>query len=573
MIRTITKTLAAFSFLTVRGLSVTPPGCKVLPVDANWPSIDEWNRLNASLEGNLIRTAPIGSPCHNPTFDQVQCDVVRNNWNRTLFHEESATSIISEGMFTNQSCSPFTPPDAQCIIGVYPQYSVNVSTPAHVITAVRFVKQHNVRFVVKNTGHDVMGKVLGAGSLSIWMHNLQNRTWIDNFSSSRYIGPAVQVQAGVLSDTLYQDAHQRGHIVIGGSFPTVGIAGGHLQGGGHSVLTNVYGLAADNALSYEVITPTGRFIRTSPTENEDLFWALSGGGGTTYGIVWSVTVKVFPDVPVVVGRLNFASFGISEDLYWDSISVFQDHTPVFTDGNSYAAAFYDKSTFTLSMFAVNNSRSGFLQLVKPITSRLNVIGISFNLSVSPFTDLRSAFLNLFGDTQSRDIYASNSIGVTTTRLLPRLQSTEIALKIKQLTRKLANAGGSVVDLPLRPTLKIAGNPENAVLPAWRNSERHFILTKVLDDSATGDEINTAQMQFRNDFGEPLKRLTPGAGAYLNEADPSDPNWKNDFYGVNYQRLLQIKDKWDPDGILFGSTAVGGDRWVEQKDGRLCRIIG
>lgn len=57
----------------------------------------------------------------------------------------------------------------------------------------------------------------------------------------------------------------------------MGIAGGYIQGGGHSALSSVYGMGADQALSYEVITPNGAFVVASPEVNQDLYWALSGG--------------------------------------------------------------------------------------------------------------------------------------------------------------------------------------------------------------------------------------------------------------------------------------------------------
>ena len=58
---------------------------------------------------------------------------------------------------------------------------------------------------------------------------------------------------------------------------TVGYAGGYIQGGGHSVLSSVYGMAADQILEFEVITTSGKFVRVSPSDNPDLLWALSGG--------------------------------------------------------------------------------------------------------------------------------------------------------------------------------------------------------------------------------------------------------------------------------------------------------
>lgn len=67
----------------------------------------------------------------------------------------------------------------------------------------------------------------------------------------------------------------------------------------------------------------------------------------------------------------------------------------------------------------------------------------------------------------------------------------------------------------------------------------------------------------------IKEVTPGGGAHLNEADFNEPNWQESFYGVNYPRLLSIKQKYDPEGILWGKTAVGSEGWEVVADGRLC----
>lgn len=93
-----------------------------------------------------------------------------------------------------------------------------------------------------------------------------------------------------------------------------------------------------------------------------------------------------------------------------------------------------------------------------------------------------------------------------------------------------------------------------------------------------DETNhTAGIQARekitNELVPQLENITPGSGAYLNEADPNQPDWQHAFYGDNYARLLSIKDKYDPDGLFYGLTAVGSERWEYrmETDGRLCRI--
>lgn len=93
--------------------------------------------------------------------------------------------------------------------------------------------------------------------------------------------------AGVQGFEAYREADKVGLAVLGGECPTVGLAGGYTQGGGHSSLASKYGLSADQALEWEVVDGTGKLLRASRAENSDLFWALSGGGGGTYGVVWS----------------------------------------------------------------------------------------------------------------------------------------------------------------------------------------------------------------------------------------------------------------------------------------------
>jgi len=68
----------------------------------------------------------------------------------------------------------------------------------------------------------------------------------------------------------------------------------------------------------------------------------------------------------------------------------------------------------------------------------------------------------------------------------------------------------------------------------------------------------------------LEGLTPGGGAYLNEADPHQPNFQQVFYGNNYARLREIKMKYDPFSIFYGLTSVGSDEWEVKSDGRLCK---
>lgn len=57
---------------------------------------------------------------------------------------------------------------------------------------------------------------------------------------------------------------------------------------------------------------------------------------------------------------------------------------------------------------------------------------------------------------------------------------------------------------------------------------------------------------------------------MNEADAFEPDFKKEFFGPNYVRLLSIKDRYDPDQLFYAVTAVGSDRWENRADGRLCK---
>lgn len=75
----------------------------------------------------------------------------------------------------------------------------------------------------------------------------------------------------------------------------MGFSGGYIQGGGHSPLSTIHGMGADNVLQFTVVTADGKFITADAVTNADLFWALRGGGGSTWGVAVSVTGK--PNVP------------------------------------------------------------------------------------------------------------------------------------------------------------------------------------------------------------------------------------------------------------------------------------
>lgn len=106
-------------------------------------------------------------------------------------------------------------------MGGYPSYALNITSTAQVQLAVNFARNQDLRLVVKNTGHDFIGRSSGAGALSIWTHHLKDLEFFDDYTTSDYLGPAVRVGAGVQGFELYDFAHAHGVVAVGGEGRTV----------------------------------------------------------------------------------------------------------------------------------------------------------------------------------------------------------------------------------------------------------------------------------------------------------------------------------------------------------------
>lgn len=98
-----------------------------------------------------------------------------------------------------------------------------------------------------------------------------------------------------------------------------------------------------------------------------------------------------------------------------------------------------------------------------------------------------------------------------------------------------------------------GASDNSVNPAFRQSVMHGIVGTMWAEDATPAEIQTAREQLTNVQIKKWRDVTPGSGAYLGESDINEPNFQQAFYGSNYNRLYQIKQKYDPRGVFFART--------------------
>ena len=280
--------------------------------------------------------------------------------------------------FTNDSCNPFLPQEASCTLGNYVSYAVNASDAADFQKTVQFVQKNNIRLTVRNTGHDYNGKATGAGAVAIWTHNMKLMKLFD-YSSSAYTGKALKMGAGVQVIEAYQYAYDQGLVVVGGNCPTVGMAGSYTQGGGHSPLSSKFGMAADQALEWEVVAATGEYLIASQSQNSDLYWALSGGGGGTYGVVASLTVKAHPNFVTSAANLTFTSIGINQDSFWSVVEIFQQTLPSIVDTGTVAVfVLTNESLILMPVQAPGLSKGQLQQLLQPTLTKLDQEKIQYS---------------------------------------------------------------------------------------------------------------------------------------------------------------------------------------------------
>jgi FAD/FMN-containing dehydrogenase len=139
--------------------------------------------------------------------------------------------------------------------------------------AVKFAGLHNLRLVVKASGHDALGRSTAPQSLLIHTANLQQFIPTDAFMvEAKNMGSAVTLGSGLPLKDAYQKAKANGKIIVGGTAATVVAAGGYIQGAGHSALSPTFGLAADHALGAALNPTTALFSSTSRISDRRCKW-------------------------------------------------------------------------------------------------------------------------------------------------------------------------------------------------------------------------------------------------------------------------------------------------------------
>ncbi|KID64634.1 FAD-binding, type 2, partial [Metarhizium hybridum] len=581
------RNLLSFGILAIQASGQVANYCKAFPGDQNWPSDETWQKLNKTLGGVLIKSVPLAVACldEHGTHDDAACDAIKQRlWNYD-FHDADPVSVMWN-QYSNFSCLPN--PATPCSSRGYPAYVVDASTVKHVQHAVNFARNNNIRLVVKSTGHDYLGRSTAPGALSIWVHHLNTMTYHANefrlHGSDKVIpGSAITVGGGSQMNDIYLETAKYGQTVVGGGSKSVGVAG-YITGGGHSVLSPRYGLAADNVLEIQLVDPNGHVITVNEEQRPRLFWALRGGGGSTFGVITSITLKALPSPKVtsVVWRVNvnpaelsilpnLASYLMSQVPYlMDSglsgyTMIGEDWTtPILIDGRP------EKLSGVMGLCILQDQKdlNYAYELFRPINDTVQERWLG---KASVTIDLKEydSFYAWFNDN-----YDQGKAGFPlypASRLLDQKSLTENAQALSEALSSMWKPRKGMLAFLVGGQGVNNAQPQggsNSVHPAWRSAHVHALTGTSFppsDEAAKMKAIATV-----NSAMERLRNLTPTSGAYVNEAFKFESDWQQAFWGSNYKRLLRAKRSLDPNDVFWCDPCVGNEGWTELPNGKLCR---
>jgi hypothetical protein len=383
--------------------------------------------------------------------------------------------------YTNNSCNPFSSKHVPCTIGNYIQYAVNATEARHVQKSIYFAKRHNIRLVVRNTGHDLLGKSTGAGALGIWMHHMKNISIVD-YNSSYYTGKAMKIGAGVQSFEASSAASRAGVVVVGGNCPTVGLAGGYSQGGGHGQLVSQFGLAADQVLEWEAVLADGTLVVASPFQNSDLYWALSGGGGGTYGVVISMTSKAYPELQTVSGNLSFSDTGISRTTFFAGVEMFTSLLPSIGDAGGASVWWLTNNSMSTTPTTIpRGTEALYNSLFDPLIGFFKKNGMQYSTYETRIIETQMLILSIFTAYYVEEFPTFHNAyqkmnppeNITDEllggRLIPRSVVQQNLTEVVSAFRAIVEKDTGLVISGVMVNSSRVAYPNNSVNPAWRDA--------------------------------------------------------------------------------------------------------
>jgi FAD/FMN-containing dehydrogenase len=403
-----------------------------------------------------------------------------------------------------------------------PAVIVRARTTSDVVAGLAFARREGLEVSIRGGGHNVAGRAVTDGGVMIDLAEMKGVT-IDPGEST------ATAEGGVIWAELNDAAGEHGLAVTGGAISTTGIAG-YTLGGGLGWLMAKHGLAADNLLSVELVTAEGEVLDVNADSHPDLFWALCGGGGN-FGIATSFTYRLHP-VQTVVGGLIAHPIDAAPDLlrfYRDAIAGASDDLTVFA-GLVHAP---DGSGMKLSALVVFHT--GDPAEAERELEPFKTWGSPLMVEVGP---MPYPVMNTILD----EAYPTGALNYWLSSFVTGLSDELIGIATERFA-SIPSPMSVIFFEHFHGAVTRVGVTDTAV--PHRDEGWNLLLPSVWTDPAD-TEKNIAWTR------ETFAAMKPhfGSGRWLNYLGDDQANDAiRAAYGPNYDRLVEVKRKYDPENVF------------------------
>jgi FAD/FMN-containing dehydrogenase len=551
---------------------------RVRPGDPTWPDAARWAKLGDDVGGNLVEVRAPFASCAAEPQDAACLDALKNMRN-PFWHGDQPGGTENSGWLDAWRPAPSA-------------YAIKARNAADVAAGVSFARERNLRLAVKGTGHSYLGTSTAPDSLLIWTRTMNKVTLHDAFVAKGREGrtepvPAVSAEAGALWIDLYHAVTtEAGRYVQGGGCTTVGVAG-LVQSGGFGSFSKGFGTAAAGLIEAEIVTADGQVRVVNEGRDPDLFWALKGGGGGTFGVVTRLTLRTH-DLPTFSGAawgmIKARSDAAYARLIAEFVRFYRDH--LLNPHWGEQVSLRPDNTLEISMNCLGLSDVAevwepFFAWVKASPTEFEVVSKLGshvgeargwwkidNLTRDPREgapkhhgwwdgdeDQVGLFLHGF---ESLWLPASLLDDKQQKRLVDALVAASRHQRVqlhfnKGLAGAPPDAQAAVRQTATNPAvvdafaLAIIADGE---APAYSGLPRAALDLAAARKDARAIDLAAAE----------LRRIAPNAGSYVSESNYFNRAWQHEYWGANYPRLRAIKAKYDPDGLFIVHHGVGSEDW-------------
>jgi hypothetical protein len=387
---------------------------------------------------------------------------------------------------------------------------------ADVIHCIKFAREHDLLTAIRGGGHNAAGNASCDNGFVIDLSKMKG-VRVDPFAKT------ARAQAGVTWAEFDHETQCFGVATTGGTFPLTGISGLTL-GGGLGYLARRFGLTCDNLLSADVVTADGEMCVTNSDENKDLFWGLRGGGGN-FGVVTSFKYQLHPVGPVVLGGLILHPI----DKAGEAVKFYREFTQASPEELTTLFAFLTTpDAHPIVAFIV--CYSGDLQQGEKVITPLRKFA-------TPIADMVQPMPYVAVQSLSKDLYPSGRLNYWKSTFLKTLNDNAIETMISNF-QKVPSKFSLVVIEQLGGAAKRVDRESTAF--GDRDADYSLIITSAWVDPSENDK----NIQWTRNTLNAMRPFSRDS-VYVNYLDAGEEERVRNAYGANYEKLVALKNKYDP----------------------------